>query len=215
MRRQSRRMARESRRTSTKHLPDDERLSRITSAAFVLAHIILLCHRLVATGFSRQRGIPFKRLNIPALRVSPRTPRCSAGRSRRSRASRRARRLRARVASPTSTPRRTSRPSRPAGWTSARNPIGSSTRVSPLLLRGEVRNVPGWTSPWRLGAPGKRRERIDMCLGTLARVAAGPRPVDARVRAVFRAPRAFFGPASRRSRDHRSGFFHPRSEASV
>lgn len=177
MRRQSRRMARESRRTSMKHLPYDERLSRITSAAFVLAHVLLI-HRLVATGFSRQRGIPFKRLNIPALRVSPRTPRCSAGRSRRSRASRRARRLRARVASPTSTPRRTSRPSRPAGWTSARNPIGSSTRVSPLLLRGEVRNVPGWTSPsrsWRLGAPGKRRERIDMCLGTLARVAAGPR----------------------------------------
>jgi hypothetical protein len=32
-------------------------------------------------------------------------------------------------------------------------------------------------------------------------------PVDARVRAVFRAPRAFFGPASRRSRDPSLWFF--------
>ena len=210
-------MARESRRTSTKHLPYDERLSRITSAAFVLAHVLLI-HRLVATGFSRQRGIPFKRLNIPALRVSPRTPRCSAGRSRRSRASRRARRLRARVASPTSTPRRTSRPSRPAGWTSARNPIGSSTRVSPLLLRGEVRNVPVGRVLRGHGASARPENDGNASTCVWGHSRASPpvlEPVDARVRAVFRAPRAFFGPASRRSRDHRSGFFHPRSEASV
>ena len=107
----------------------------------------------------------------------------------------RARRPRARVPSPTCTPRRTSRP-RPPDSTASRNSIASSTRVSPLLPRGEVRRcvLDRATVP-RLA--NRRADQLRATLGhassvsreTFARRASRDAASSARPRAFFRARR--------------------------